>query len=1267
MAQSPLYDIFDPGGELRRRAQLGLLDDEEDREYLGVIPIGNRKPQLSDLMPQEEQRSFLRKLSEMGTSGLAGLGWILDTPGAVVRGTLSGGPGKGISALWETSDDRVTGRELARQYGLAGSEDNWGNFFGGLAAEVLLDPTTYFSLGLNQVVGRGAKTAAGQAAQKAGLLTDFDLFAKNVKNMGSREAMRKSSAKELLENIADPAVRAEKERYFRQFSNDLDAPLARMNRVGIPGMQQGAVDFFGESAGDAAARFGDWAAEGLMTNAYTGPAARGLTAAFDPDVLGRTDYDQQWDARQITAARRAREATDRKSLAKIQYDAEQALRQAKRSLNDQDISEAIRYYAETGETPAALSEVFDLPEMRNVLAHVDGVRNQAMRNAEALGMSLKEYQSRAGTGFFPRQQLGFDVPELPKYPEGSIPQERLKRVRRRGKKAVDVSDTMGARRDYLDVTGGTETINRMSLDADLQQRLRAATPAEARGILEDWAARNNDGKGLYDWMDEFDPEAIPPADVNAFGRRTQAYDDAREEVISSIKGWDSLGAADRAALEPMIEDIAKKRSTRVGPATGEFTFTPPPLGADHPLVKQREALKADAARAAAGGQDDLAASLRAQLDDIEAQIPDATREAYKDKLNQDLGDLMRSLDPQHAKTGRPLFGQNAFNEIANYGLRRGAAESDAQQALRLLKKSMERQAAENTVGGVNYTAQDALKKLGLSGDTAESVLAKELGVDSLADISFNKKFIDDWSQVIDPGRLPPELSPLMEKYDDFTKSFKTLALLFPSRYTRDTYSGAFSAASKGLYSWGDRSAAGAMRKGNYAPLLRRLKDAPGYSELSDEGKIRKFLTEAGGQNLSQSTYADEVGDMAAGAQMREMFPGAAGPSRPSWSQLFGRAKLNRGWNPLNSDYSPFAVRTGSGNRNPFLELGDRAAETTDAWNRYGTYLTAIRKGMHPEEARRLADLTQVNYRPEAFTSFERNVMKRAMPFYSYTRGIIPYIADQVLNQPAGLMGQATRAINRASDTQEESFAPEDLRQTVSIALPESLGGKPADNLQRFLTNIDLPFADPVNLISPGVGNTVVDRVLSGTGKTAMNVLGMINPIPKSILELLTNRQFYTGRELSDTYSFLEQPFSEYGLGSLARVAEQGIYNAPGGSRALGLYRQIADDRTSGLDKWGKIAVNTLAGVKFKDVDQERTRRLAARNMLNQLLETTPGVRTYENITVPDDVLARLPEEQKKQYLLYRIIQSEAAKRAREKKKAEAALDPLQVLGVVNRF
>jgi hypothetical protein len=119
---------------------------------------------------------------------------------------------------------------------------------------------------------------------------------------------------------------------------------------------------------------------------------------------------------------------------------------------------------------------------------------------------------------------------------------------------------------------------------------------------------------------------------------------------------------------------------------------------------------------------------------------------------------------------------------------------------------------------------------------------------------------------------------------------------------------------------------------------------------------------------------------------------------------------------------------------------------------------------------------------------------------------------------------------------------------------------------------------------------------------------------------------------------------------------------PGGSRILGTIRQLSDDRLDASEKYSKFLVNALTGLKFQDVDQERTKRLAARDMLNNLLETTPGVRTYENITVPEDVLRRMPEQQRQMYLLYKIIQSEAAKRARERK--QTAMDPMELLGAV---
>ena len=163
---SPLYDLYDPDGELRRRAMLEALRS------------GNPayRESLSDLLPEEERQGMLSRLANATTSGISGLGWILNTPGSVIRGGLSGGLGKAVSALWESSDDRVDGRELLRQYDMVGDEDTWGNWLAGFAAEVLLDPLTYMNPAA--ILGRGAYTTAGKALSRANALEDVALLAR---------------------------------------------------------------------------------------------------------------------------------------------------------------------------------------------------------------------------------------------------------------------------------------------------------------------------------------------------------------------------------------------------------------------------------------------------------------------------------------------------------------------------------------------------------------------------------------------------------------------------------------------------------------------------------------------------------------------------------------------------------------------------------------------------------------------------------------------------------------------------------------------------------------------------------------------------------------------------------------------------------------------------------------------------------------------------------------------------------------------------------
>ena len=90
---SPLYDLYDPEGILARRAKR----------------TGDKRFTISDLLPEEEKRGMLHGLASVGGSGLSMLGWLLDTPGAAVRGLLSGGPLKALSAF-APGGERVSGQ-----------------------------------------------------------------------------------------------------------------------------------------------------------------------------------------------------------------------------------------------------------------------------------------------------------------------------------------------------------------------------------------------------------------------------------------------------------------------------------------------------------------------------------------------------------------------------------------------------------------------------------------------------------------------------------------------------------------------------------------------------------------------------------------------------------------------------------------------------------------------------------------------------------------------------------------------------------------------------------------------------------------------------------------------------------------------------------------------------------------------------------------------------------------------------------------------------
>ena len=108
---------------------------------------------------------------------IGAVGNLLDLPGSAVRDTLAWRNPFDQFATPFSSENRTSGRELLRTYGLAGQHDTWGNFAGGMAAEMATDP-------LNLISGKAVLNAfrGRQAAQSA----NVGIRAANAKSLAQR-------------------------------------------------------------------------------------------------------------------------------------------------------------------------------------------------------------------------------------------------------------------------------------------------------------------------------------------------------------------------------------------------------------------------------------------------------------------------------------------------------------------------------------------------------------------------------------------------------------------------------------------------------------------------------------------------------------------------------------------------------------------------------------------------------------------------------------------------------------------------------------------------------------------------------------------------------------------------------------------------------------------------------------------------------------------------------------------------------------------------
>jgi hypothetical protein len=331
-----------------------------------------------------------------------------------------------------------------------------------------------------------------------------------------------------------------------------------------------------------------------------------------------------------------------------------------------------------------------------------------------------------------------------------------------------------------------------------------------------------------------------------------------------------------------------------------------------------------------------------------------------------------------------------------------------------------------------------------------------------------------------------------------------------------------------------------------------------------------------------------------------------------------------------------AVRQGY---DTLLGSGAKTSRLVEYMNRVSMYEYLKAKGWTPQAAAAKVQELQVDY--SALAPFEKQVMRRLVPFYTFQRKMAPVLLKIIGERPGGAIGQTLRLARDAS--QHDAFTPDYVTQTLSIPNPFDSG---EDGSRSYWAGFGLPFEQHL-------------QYLSGPRDAGREFLSQLNPLVKAPLELITNQSFFqrgpagAGRPLDDLDPTVGRTISN--LGELVGMEPSGPVPMPDlfefavgyspASRFATTARQLSDPRKNWLDK----ALNFATGVRVTDVSpavQEAVLRDRAREMMRDM-----DAKSFEKIYFSPEQEAAMPPDEKERAQRLEQLMTILAQRAKQRKQA----------------
>jgi len=179
-------------------------------------------------------------------------------------------------------------------------------------------------------------------------------------------------------------------------------------------------------------------------------------------------------------------------------------------------------------------------------------------------------------------------------------------------------------------------------------------------------------------------------------------------------------------------------------------------------------------------------------------------------------------------------------------------------------------------------------------------------------------------------------------------------------------------------------------------------------------------------------------------------------------------------------------------KNGLIRGGRAVGSGVENQARTFNFLSELKKTGDIKQASRTVDKTLFDYGD--VTQFEKNVLKRTIPFYTWLRKNVPLQAENIIRTPGkyAATDKALDGVRDLSDPIDERNMPEYMDNPNWVKTPLQQGGNP------MYWNSNLPMGD-LEKLNP-----------SQIGKTA---LGSLSPLIKAPLELQLNQNTFFGDEI----------------------------------------------------------------------------------------------------------------------------------------------------------